>query len=69
MTELDGHGKIMHEWKAPNVSAASPLPNGHVLIATAATRGVSTNWMARANRLATKGRTTPLRGGAESLVV
>jgi HEAT repeat protein len=40
VTELDGDGKLVREWKAPKVRTASPLPNGHLLIATMGDMGV-----------------------------
>ncbi|MGH7224677.1 MAG: PQQ-binding-like beta-propeller repeat protein, partial [Gemmataceae bacterium] len=40
VSELDRDGKIVREWKAKNSLTASPLPNGHLLIAAGSTEGV-----------------------------
>lgn len=40
VTELDGGGKIVKEWKVEQALTASPLPNGHLLTVGGKARGI-----------------------------
>ncbi len=40
VVEMDGEGKIIREWEAPNAMAATGLPNGHILATSQNTQRV-----------------------------